>query len=205
MTMLQRMLESEHTNSDEIADWLDRAAPAERIEAAFALDRAGQRALFQRAGTAARIGLEHFVPRDVPDGRAVHHRGKNSLPLATKHKFFEKRFARPRDGSPRLFGYNQAPSRKLIGPGYFVALSTSANPRWSERGAVVVDYYQVPDGEVPAAWPKVIPNSRGLQWFVYHRTRDFMRRVSQHVSIGAAYKGERALDQYFVLVRQDGG
>ena len=32
---------------------------------------------------------------------------------------------------------------------------------------------------------------------------DFMRRVSQHVSIGAAYKGEKKLDHYFVLVRQD--
>jgi hypothetical protein len=28
--------------------------------------------------------------------------------------------------------------------------------------------------------------------------------VSAHVSIGAAYKGEKALDHYFVLVRQDG-
>jgi hypothetical protein len=47
-----------------------------------------------------------------------------------------------------------------------------------------------------------VPNSRGLQRFVYHRTRDFMRRVSRHVTIGAAYKGESPLDHYFVLVRE---
>ena len=204
MTTLQHMLESERTAIEEIATWLDRASASERLEACFALDRAGQRALFQRAGTALGFSLDHFVPPEVPNGRAVHHKGKNTLPLASKHRFFEKRFARPRDAGGRLFGYNQAPSRKLIGPGYFVAVYTDDQPRWRERGAIVVDYYQVPDGEVPAAWPKVVPNWRGLQWFVYHHTRDFMRRVSCHVSIGAAYKGERALDHYFVLVRQDG-
>jgi hypothetical protein len=133
----------------------------------------------------------------------VHHKGKNTLPLSGKHKLFEKRFARPNDGSERLFGYNQAPSKKLIGPGYFVALYTRSRAPWIERGPIVVDYFQVPDGDVPAGWPKVIPNSRGLQWFVYNRTRDFMRRVSQHVSIGAAYKDEKPLDHYFVLVRQE--
>jgi hypothetical protein len=30
-----------------------------------------------------------------------------------------------------------------------------------------------------------------------------MRRLSRHVTIGAAYKGERPLDHYFVLVRED--
>ena len=30
-----------------------------------------------------------------------------------------------------------------------------------------------------------------------------MRRVSQHVSIGAAYKGEKPLDHYFTLCRED--
>ena len=59
------------------------------------------------------------------------------------------------------------------------------------------------DGAVPSDWPKVVPNTQGLQRFIYHGTRDFMRRVSQHVSIGAAYKGEKKLDHYFVLVRQD--
>ena len=48
----------------------------------------------------------------------------------------------------------------------------------------------------------MVPNTQGLQRFVYHRTRDFMRGVSAHVSIGAAYKVEKSLDHYFVLVRE---
>ncbi len=39
------------------------------------------------------------------------------------------------------------------------------------------------------------PNSQGLQVFVYHRTRDFMRKVSEHVSIGRASTGEGEADQ----------
>jgi hypothetical protein len=204
MTSLRDMLESEQTTIGEIAAWLDAAAPEQRLEAAFSLDRRAQRELYRRAQSGAAIALEHFVPPELPALRPVHHRGKNTLPLPRKHRFFEKRFCRPQDRSERLFGYNNAPSGKLVGPGYFVAVPTRGQPAWTERGPVVVDYFQVPDGPVPSEWPKVVPNSKGLQRFVYHGTRDFMRRVSAHVSIGAAHKGEKALDHYFVLVRQDG-
>lgn len=203
MTTLKAMLDSESTGIEEIAAWLDREGPAARVEAAFALDRAGQRALFRRAGIATPFTLDHYVPREVPDVTAVHHKGKNTLPLPGKHKYFEKRFARPNDGSERLFGYNHAPSKGLVGPGYFVAVYTRDNPSWTDRGPIVVDYFQVPDAAVPSSWPPVVPNSEGLQRFVYKGTRDFMRRVSAHVSIGAAHKGEKPLDHYFVLVRQD--
>ena len=50
---------------------------------------------------------------------------------------------------------------------------------------------------------RVVPNDWRLQRFVYHQTRDFMRRVSRHVSIGAAFTRERPLDHYFVLCRRD--
>jgi len=102
----------------------------------------------------------------------------------------------------RLFGYNEGPTRRVVGPGYFVAIPTSERPAWSARGAVVVDYYQVPDGPVVDGWPRVVANDWRLQRLVYHETRDFMRRVSTHVSIGAAYKRERPLDHYFVLCRR---
>jgi hypothetical protein len=195
------------TDIRDIADRLDRATPEARLSEVFALDRAGQRALFQCAQLA--ITPDHFVPLAVGAGRAVHHRGKNTLPLPGKHRQFEKRFCRPAESAAngvRLFGYNEAPSRGLVGPGYFVAYATdacAAQPAWRERGGVVVDYFQMPDGAVPSEWPKVVPNTQGIQRFVYNGTRDFMRRVSEHVSIGAAYKGEKALDHYFVLVRQD--
>ena len=91
----------------------------------------------------------------------------------------------------------------MIGPGYFVALGTAGRAAWADRGGVVIDYFQVPDGPVPDGWPRVVDNDWRLQRFVYHRTRDFMRRVSAHVSIGAAWKSERSLDHYFLLCRRE--
>lgn len=204
MSVLELLKANSKVEIEAVAERLDRATPEARVEEMFALDRAAQRILFNHATLT--IGIDHFVPSGVSAGRPVRHRGRNTLPLPGKHRFFEKRFSRAVESSGRLFGYNHAPSRGLVGPGYFVAYATDASnalPAWRERGGVVVDYFQVPDGAVPSEWPKVVPNTQGLQRFVYHGTRDFMRRVSQHVSIGAAYKGEKKLDHYFVLVRQD--
>jgi hypothetical protein len=47
-----------------------------------------------------------------------------------------------------------------------------------------------------------VPNSHGLQRFVYHQTRDYLRRVCATVAIGAAFKRDRPLDHYFVLCRR---
>jgi hypothetical protein len=199
---LKTLVSQESTGIDEIASHLDAGAPEERVEALFALDRAGQRALFNKAESSAPLTLDDFVPPDREPGEPVRHRGRNTLPFTARHKLFKKCFCRPEDGTPRLFGYNDAPSRGLIGPGYFVAVPTAANPDWGARGAVVVDYFQVPDGKVADGWPAIMPNSKGLQRFVYNRTRDFMRRVSNFVTIGAAFRGEKALDHYFVLVRE---
>jgi hypothetical protein len=200
MTLLD-LLEDELTGIEEIAAHLDRSAPQARAADVLALDRAGQRALYERAVRS--IDLEHFVPPRVAPQQTVRHRGRNTLPLPARLKLFEKRFSRPDDGSARLFGYNESPFKRSVGPGFFVAYATASRPAWSERGGVVVDYFQVPDGPVPDGWGEVVPNSRGLSRFVYDGTRDFMRVVSAHVSVGAAYKGEKKLDHYFVLVRED--
>jgi len=199
---LKTLLSRESTAIDEVASLLDAATPEQRVEALFGLDRAGQRALFQKAEAAPPLTLDDFVPNDRGPGDPVRHRGRNTLPFTARHKLFKKCFCRPDDGTARLFGYNDAPSRGLVGPGYFVAVATESNPEWEARGAVVVDYFQVPDGKVADGWPAILPNSKGLQRFVYHRTRDFMRRVSKLVTIGSAFRSEKALDHYFVLVRE---
>ncbi len=72
-----------------------------------------------------------------------------------------------------------------------------------KRSGVVIDYFEVPDGEVVGSWPKIVPNSRWLQFFVYHKTRDFVRGVSKHVSIGEAYKKEKSMGVFFILCRDD--
>jgi len=186
------------TGIDEIGAYLDGLSPDHRLYETRQLGGAAQARLYELAAASPPITLEHFVPQETPSLREVIHDGKNTLPVFTT---FQKRFCRPADGDGRVFGYNEGVTRSLLGPGFFVAHPTAGNPEWERRGAVVVDYYMVPDGEVAPSWPRVVPNSQGLQVLVYHQTRDFMRRVSKHVSIGAAYKGEKQLGAYFVLCR----
>lgn len=199
---LSKMIVDPGTPIAEIARHLDGLSAAARREALSQTTRDEQRALYDKAAASPKLTLDDFVPPGLAPRSPVTHFGRNTLPLLPSWRFFEKRFARPDDGSPRLFGYNHSPTKPLIGPGYFVTVFTAGNPSWEERGAVVIDYFQVPDGDVPAGWPKVVPNSQGLQMFVYQGTRDFMRKVSEGVSIGSAWKGEKKLDHYFTLVRE---
>ena len=201
---------------DRIGQWLDSLDHAARWAAATTLGRAQQRALYDRAAQAPAIDLQHFVAPHVPDTTEVIHHGWNTLPLPGALRRFQKRFCRPAGPGGRLFGYNEGLTRGIVGPGHFVAVLTLGGPEgsppagspgdgavWRERGAVVVDYFQVADGPIPPAWPAAVPNSRGLQRLVYFETRDFMRKVSHHVSIGAAYKVEKPLGHFFLLVRED--
>ena len=125
---------------------------------------------------------------------------KNSLPA---FRYFQKRFCSPLQGDDKIFGYNETILRPMIGAGYFVAHSTQNYPTWRKRGDVVIDYYQTPDSRVVRGWPAITPNSIGLQRFIYAKTRDFMRRVSEHVSIGAAWKEEHFMNTYFILCREE--
>jgi hypothetical protein len=199
---LREMAKDPGATIDTIAAALDRMSPEERRAEAGSLGRDEQRLLYRKAEGAAPASLDDFVPPARGSLVEVIHHGRNTLPLPGKHRFFQKRFCRPDDDSARLFGYNEAPSRWMVGPGYFVAVPTAGKPEWEERGAVVIDYYQMPDRAVAPGWPAVVPNSEGLQRFVYKGTRDYMRRVSAHVTIGAAFKGEKALDHYFILCRE---
>ncbi|MDI3288667.1 hypothetical protein [Polyangium sp. 15x6] len=197
----RELIQDSSATIDAIASYLDGLSAEDRLNETRTLSRDEQRKLYQRAERASLITLDHFVPTDITKLAPVHHDGRNTLPLPSGLKLFQKRFCRPEDGSARLFGYNESPFLGTVGPGFFVAVPTKGRAEWEARGGVVIDYFQVPDGPVAAGWPKVIPNSKGLQKFVYNGTRDYMRKVSTHVSIGAAYKGEKALDHYFILCR----
>jgi hypothetical protein len=199
---LAAMLADTNTEIGEIAKWLDGQPHAARKDAVFSLDRAGQRALYERAEGAS-LDADYFAPAALGPLRPVVHFGRNTLPLPGSQKLFKKVFARSASAEAPPFGYNDAPSGWIIGPGYFVVVPTAGNAEWERRGPVVVDYFRVPPGPVPAGWPEVVPNDHGIQFFVYHQTRDYMRRVSQDITIGAAYKGEKALGHFFVLVREE--
>lgn len=184
----------------EIGRYLDALDADARWLEVGKLTRAQQRMVYEKAASAPPIDLAHFAG-GAPLAEVIHD-GLNTLPLPPPLRRFQKRFCRPAAGDAQRFGYNHGPTMKAIGPGYFVAEPTKGKPHWEARGPVVIDYFQVPDAEVPASWPKVVSNDRGVQQFVYKGTRDFMRRVSDHVSVGAAFKGEKPLDHYFVLCRR---
>jgi len=204
MAGLIDLIDDDHTGIDAIGAYLDGLDAKPRWLEVKQLDRDHQRTLYEKAAHAPAIDIGHFVGA-APPRQEVIHDGVNTLPLPTSWQRFQKRFCLP-DGNgavqARLFGYNEGPSRRLIGPGFFVAIPTADRPQWSARGGVVVDYFQVPDGAVADGWPRIVANDWRLQRFVYHETRDFMRRVSRDVSIGAAFKREKPLDHYFVLCRR---
>ncbi len=187
----------------EIAAYLDGLSHPERVRDVDQLKRRDQKKLFELVEGAEPLTLDFFVPVEHPNLQEVIHFGKNTLPLLPKFRRFQKRFCRSTDEPFKIFGYNESPARRVIGPGYFVIEPTEGNPNWSQKGHVVVNYHKVPQGKVPSHWPNVVPNSKGLQMFVYNKTLDFMRRVSHHVSIGAAYRGNTSLNNWFVLCREE--
>jgi hypothetical protein len=203
-TRLQTLIHNPHDPIGAIAAMLDALGTDERWRELSRLTRDDQRKLYEKAGASPALSLEDFVAASLGPRRPVIHKGRNTLPGLEKLRFFEKRFVWPEGENDRLFGYNEGFARKFIGPGYFVALPTQGRHDWTARGSIVIDYFQVPNTAVAEGWPKVIDNSVGPQRLVYYHTRDFMRRVSSGVTIGAAYKEERPLDHYFVLCRQDG-
>jgi hypothetical protein len=182
-----------------IGEHLDALPQSRRVAEVMSLPASDQKILYELAADAPAVDFEFFVPASVPAGREVIHFGKNSQPA---FRTFQKRWCRPVGLSDRLYGYNETVVRPLIGPGYFVAHETEGGGR-DPRGAIVVDYYRVPEGPVAEGWPLVRPNNRGLQRFVYFETRDYMRRFSTHCSIGVAYKQEKKLMGYFVLCRDE--
>jgi hypothetical protein len=184
----------------EIAVFLDGISSEERLRESRTLSRKLQRSLYEKAEEAPPLTLDDFVPSQDPCVEFIHH-GRNTLPLPSSLKIFEKRFCRPKTRENALFGYNEGATRSIIGPGYFVA--KPCTEEWSTLGSVVIDYFEVPDEEVVEGWPKIKRNNQGLQFLVYHQTRDFMRKVSAHISIGAAYKKEKPLGHYFILCRNE--
>lgn len=199
MTALASLLERPDAEDPmtAIAAWFDEHDHDTRQAALAALGRVGQRRLYELASYAPALTLADLHAGVAPR-HAIPWTGQNTLPLPATFGRFQKVFCRPDDGSARLFGFNEGASRPLLGPGYYVAYACE-DPVWRARGPIVVDYFQVPDAPVVDGWPRVVSNSRGLQWFVFRGTRDYLRRVSRRVAIGAAYKGESPLDHYFTL------
>ncbi|MBK7579976.1 MAG: hypothetical protein IPI67_07185 [Myxococcales bacterium] len=143
------------------------------------------------------VDADHFVPSGVDAMKEVIHHGKNTLPAFTH---FQKRFCRADDDSGDVYGYNFGSTLWLTGPGYFVA--HAAKDEKDPPSEYLVDYTRIPPKK-PDAWPDIRDNEGGISALVYGRMKDYMRKVSDHVSIGKAYKQGKAIGAYFMLCRED--
>ena len=208
---LRALLAREVPDMASVAAHLDGLSAERRNGEVLTLRRGEQAKLFARAEGFLPRTMESMVPRDTPPMGEVVHEGFNTLPTFRR---FAKVLCRPpaveaedaeRDASgnlapAELWGYNRNRRHPLIetvvGPGYFV-LTEHDRP-----GELLVDYHRVPPRK-PDHWPPILPNSERLSRFVYHRTRDVLRGVSEHVTIGRARKGGRWLPAWFVLARQE--
>jgi hypothetical protein len=189
-----------HAPIAELGAALDAMDHEGRLQALSALTGAQQKQLYEAAALAPPLTLEAFVA--AQRGTVVAHRGYNTLPLPASGRRFTKWMARlPND---TVGGWNDSPWAWLIGPGYFVLRATEGAEQ--AHSGVVVDYYQTPGREgMPSHWPWIRPNWLGLQAFVYGWCHDYMRPVSRHVTIGAAYKWGRSVGSWFILCREDAG
>lgn len=173
---------------------LDTSGHTARLLAIHALDKKQLAALYDACADAEPLTLDYFVPPTDPLVEVIHH-GKNSLPAFTH---FQKRFCRP-DGeeSEVLWGYNHnaAFQQAATGPGYFVASA-------GEKNEVKIEYTKLPPRK-PEGWPTILSNSARLGFLVWAGMTDYCRKVSEHVTIGRAYKNGKAMDAWFALCRED--
>ncbi|MDP6942717.1 MAG: hypothetical protein QF464_01095 [Myxococcota bacterium] len=193
-TALKTLLASEPLDLAAVAAHLDALEPTARVDAVRTINGREQKRLWDAAeGRGAT--LADLVPEGTEATQEVINFGKNSLPVFTH---FEKRMCRVPGEDDKLYGYNEGATRPFVGPGYFVAHD------FPERGEVGIDYMQVPpdDAPLPEGWPAIKPNESGVQRFVYAGMIDYMRKVSEKVTIGRAFKGgEKDLGHTFLLCR----
>ena len=175
-----------------LAAYLDGLDPVTRVAEARSFKSAEQKALWLAADGFRPIDIDYFVPADKgTETQVIHYGYNNQLPGL---RSFEKRMFRPAENTDEIWGYNEFFLKGPVGPGYF--FMRPHNP-----GETVVDYYNVPPRGLPG-WPKVLRNDQRLSVVVYNKTRDIMRGVSSHLSIGRAEMRGKLSFAHFVLCRE---
>jgi hypothetical protein len=188
---LAELLSGPRPPPESIARLLDTLGHAERMASVLSLRSRQLQALYECVDGFQPLSLHDLVPQNSAPYTPVRHHGRNSLPMFTH---FEKRFYRLPNPAA-VGGANFQSTSWLTGPGYFIA-------RPNQRGdQIVIDYSELPE-QAPASWPHIRNNDRGISRLVFGGMTDTLRRVSQHVSIGAAAKSGKAIEAYFVLCRE---
>jgi hypothetical protein len=189
---LRRLISAKNADPKEIAALLDGLDHHGRVAATRGLGPRDQLRLYDRVDGFMPVTLDQLVPPQTPPLTPVRHFGKNSLPA---FQLFEKRFYRTPAGV--VAGANFSPTAVVAGPGYFVVHADEA------RGEALIDYREVPT-EKPDGWPEIRVNDRGLPRFIFGFMVDTLRRVSTHVTIGAAARNGKPMSARFVLVQEPG-
>lgn len=192
--IFSELIDSSSVTAQALAEHLDALSDADRLTQTLALSRAQQARLFDIVEGARRLTLEELAPSATPPLHGIRHEGRNSLPAFSR---FAKVFAVPDDASKvatERWGFNDSgfTVNTFVGPGYFVVNE--------DGGDVLVDYTQYPP-KPHVGGPRILSNSARLSLFVFRNTKDRVRGVSKHVSIGRAWRGTTRLDNWFVLCR----
>lgn len=177
---------------ERLAEVLDGMGHEGRVHTIRGWEKKQQAKIFEAAKGFRPLNLEHFVPAGTAPLSGVAHDGQNTLPMFSH---FQKVFCRAPNDDAVLWGFNNTSTMGLTGPGYYVARKSDV------EGEVAIDYRSIPSDK-PAEWPALRPND-GLGALVYGGMIDYMRGISDHVSIGRAEKGGKLMDAWFVLVRKD--
>lgn len=152
-------------------------------------------ALFEAAKGYRPLDLDFLVPAGVGPLVEVVHDGHNTLPMFTR---FQKLFTKLDGEAFPIGGYNRHSMQAFTGPGYFAVTQGEGE----HEGELVIDYTRVPT-QKPASWPEIRPNEGLIAALVNGGMVDYLRGLSSHVSIGAAYKNGKHRNQWFALVRKD--
>jgi hypothetical protein len=183
---------------ERLAEVLDGLGHEGRVHTMRTWDKKRMAAIFE-ACAGRSITIDQVVPSGVGANVEVIHDLRNTLPLFTNA---QKRFAKVEGEDVPVGGYNhQFGVARASEPGYFVVSEGSGE----HANELVIDYTKVPKSK-PASWPEIEANDQGfLNKIVWGGMVDYLRRVSTHVSIGAATKDGKPIGQYFALVRRDPG
>ncbi|HEY8073927.1 MAG TPA: hypothetical protein VIF62_07455 [Labilithrix sp.] len=180
---------------ERLAEVLDGLGHEGRVHATRTWHKKRQSAIFE-ACKGRTLDLDFLVPPSIGELVEVIHDGKNTLPMFTH---FQKRFVRlPAGEEHKVGGYNEQSLSVFSGPGFFVC----KNGDGEHEGEIAIDYTHVPKHK-PDSWPGIRDNEGGLAGVVYGGMVDYLRRVSNNVSIGHAWKNGKPIDAWFTLVRKD--
>lgn len=171
----------------DIAAHLDALGAAQRVEECLALPGKLESVLFDLVKGQGTLDIDTFVGAT---STTVIYELKNNLPV---FNVSQKRFYKPEEGE--VVGYNHTTglAATFAGPGYFFAND-------GDDGELVFDYTRLPTLQ-PEGWPEIRPNTGLIPGMTYGNMLDYVRRVSAHTVIGAAYRGGKPRNAWFLLTR----